>query len=105
MHRAALALTATVCPTEQLGHHRADRHALGDAVPVTAVGGGDVVAVVQVRAYANGHRLLARVQVHEPGDAAVSEELGHPFLERADGYHPVVDPRGLVPGELHQPPP
>jgi hypothetical protein len=46
-------------------------------------------------------RLLTGVQVHEPGDPAVGEQLRHPFLERSDGHHAVVEPEGLVLGQLH----
>src|SRR5690606_41438018 len=68
VHRAALAATRTGGLAVDLGHHRGHVHALGDAVAVAAVGGGDGVALVEVRAHPGGGRLLARVQVDEPGD-------------------------------------
>src|SRR6266540_2461052 len=102
VHRAALALAGAVDPAEQLGHHRAELDALGDAVAVAAVGRGDEVPVFEVGADADGDRLLTGVEVDEPGDEPVGEQLRHPFLEGSDGHHPVVEPEGLVLGQLHR---
>ena len=44
--------------------------ALGDAVAVAAVRRGDAVALAELRADADGHRLLAGVEVEEAGQAS-----------------------------------
>src|ERR1700741_3757325 len=87
VHGAALAVAAAGLAAVDLGHHLADVHAPGDAVAVPAVGAGDGVPVVEVAADADGRRLLARVQVDEPGDLAGRELPMHPFPELAAGPH------------------
>jgi hypothetical protein len=100
VHRAALAPARPGGLAVDLGHHPDRVDALGDAVPVAAVGGGDRVAVVEVRADADGRGLLARVQVHEAGDVAARELVVHALLELADGLHRAVGVEQLVGGEL-----
>src|SRR6266540_6028566 len=101
VHRAALALAGAVDAAEQLGHHRAQLHARAAAAGGAAVPSGDEVLVPEVGADTHRDRLLTGVQVHEPGDLAVGEQLRHAFLEGSDGHHAVVEPEGLVLGELH----
>ena len=54
---------------------------------VSAVGAGDVVVVVQVRADAGRDRLLARVEMDESRDVAGGELDVQPLLELADRAH------------------
>ena len=58
--------------------------ALGQAVPVAAVGARDVVVALQRRAHADGDRLLAAVEVGEPGHPGRRVELVDVLLEDAD---------------------
>src|SRR6266508_268043 len=99
-HRAgALPLGGEPGPARQ--RRAAPDDAVGDAVAVPTVGRGDEVLVPEVGADTHRDRLLTGVQVHEPGDLAVGEQLRHAFLEGSDGHHAVVEPEGLVLGELH----
>src|SRR5229473_1136796 len=91
VHRAALTVAAAGLAAVDLGHHLADVDAPGDAVAVAAMGAGDGVAVVEVAAYADRRRLLARVQVDESGNLAGRELRVHAFLELADRPHRPVD--------------
>ena len=61
--------------------------ALGDRVPVRAMGGGDHVAVLERAADANRHGLLADGDVEEAGQLAGAEALLHLLLETADEEH------------------
>src|SRR3989442_1766875 len=73
VHRASASLAEPVLAAVDLGHHRVEVAALGDAVAVAAVRARDVVVVAQVRADARGDRLLADVHVHEARDLAGPE--------------------------------
>ena len=64
------------------------------------MGAGDVVVGAEVRADAGGDRLLARVEVHEPGDLAGGELRVEPLLELADGPHHAVRLEQLLGAEL-----
>ena len=100
VHRPTLAAARPGGLAEDLGHHALDVDALGDAVAVPAVGGGDRVAVVEVGAHAGGRGLLAGVEVDEPGDVAGGELLVHPLLELADGAHRPVGVEQCLRGQL-----
>ena len=101
MHRAALAAAQTVAPAEDLGHHAVDVAALGDAVAVAPVGAGDVVAVVQVDAHADGGCFLPGVEMDESGNAAFGKLAMHTLLELADRVHGAVALQKLFAIELH----
>src|SRR5207302_4213686 len=85
----------------ELGHSPDEGPCLRDAVAVTAVGGGDPGLVGQAPEHPDADRLLAGVEVDEAGDATLREDSGDTLLEGADQPHPLVDPDGPVPGELH----
>jgi hypothetical protein len=87
MHRTALAAAQAFFLAEDFEHHPLHVAALGDAVPVTAVGARHVVLVVQVRADAGGYCLLTSVQVHEARDIAGCELGMQPFFELPDRSH------------------
>ena len=87
VHRAAAAPVGSLVPGHQLGEHAHGIQALGQAVAVAAVGGGDDVVGAQRPARADGRRLLADGEVDEAGDQAVAVELGDPLLEAADQHH------------------
>ncbi len=58
MHRAALAAAVALDLAEQLAEHLLELGALGDAVPVPAMRGGDFVRSLQRFADADRDRLL-----------------------------------------------
>ena len=101
MHRAALAAAQALLAAEDLGHHPVRVAPLGDAVAVAAMGGGDVVLVVQMQADADRGRLLAGIEMDEAGDVACRELLVDGVLERADGPHLPVRLEQFVAAELH----
>ena len=63
VHAAAAPARNAGRPAEELGDQFARRHALGQRVAVAAVGAEDDVVGAQVRADADGDRLLADVGV------------------------------------------
>ena len=75
---------------EQLGRQRIGLDPLGQGVAVAAVGPGHVVVRLERQAHADGHRLLAGVQVRGAVDLAGQEEALHRVLEGADQQHPLV---------------
>ena len=100
MHGAALAAAEPVLAPENLVHHAVDVAALGDAMAVAAMRGGDGVAVVEMHADADARRLLAGIKMHEAGDVAGRELLVHPLLEFADQPHAAVGGKKLVARKL-----
>ena len=89
MEPPAAAVGALVL-AHQLGEHPERVQALGQAVAVTAVGGGDGVGRAQRPARPDGRRLLPDREVHEAGDLTVAVEGGHPLFEPTDQQHPPV---------------
>ena len=74
---------------------------LRDAVPVTAVGRGNDVGRAELRADANGDRLLAGVEVHEAAHLAGGDELTELLLEAADHSHLSVGVEQLLAVQVH----
>ena len=90
MHRAAAAAAAAVALAEQLGHQDVGIHALGERVAVAAMGRGDPVGRPQMRAGADGGRLLADVEMQEAGRLALAAgDLRH-ALEAPEQQHLLV---------------
>ena len=87
VHGAALALVGAGGALEDLGHHAPDVDALGDAVAVAAVGGGEVVGVGEVGADAGGDGLLADGEVEGAAQGALADLREGAELEVADGHH------------------
>ena len=85
----AAAVRALVLP-HQLGEHADRVQALGQAVAVPAVRGGDDVRRAQRPARPDRRRLLPDGEVHEAGDLPVAVERGDPLLEPPDDQHPAV---------------
>ena len=102
VHRAALALAVAVAPAEQLGHHAVDVGALGDAVAVAAMVADDAIGDAQVRADADGDRLLADVRVHDAVDPVVEAELERQLLEVTDQHHLAIHLNALAGVERNQ---
>src|SRR5581483_6392637 len=102
VHGASLAAAAAGGPPEELGHHPRGLGALGQALPVAAVGGGHEVVGREEGADRRRHRLLPGRQVDEARDLPRREALGHPLLEAADEMHHPVDRQRLLPRGLHR---
>jgi hypothetical protein len=92
VHRSALAAAIAFRLAEQLAEHFLELRALGDAVAVAAVGGGDVVCLFQRLADADGNRLLAGIHVREAGHLGRKVELVGIVLEGPDARHLAVHP-------------
>src|SRR5688572_26145648 len=102
VHRAALALAVPGFLAQQLSEHQVRRCALGQAVPVTAMRARDVVVFPQCLAHADGDRLLADVEVREPGHQRPRVEIVDALLEQADGDHLLVQPQQRVGRDLRR---
>ena len=87
VHRAALAATVAGLLAEQFREHAVDRGALGEAVPVAAVGAGDEVVAMQGLADADRHGLLADVEVGQARHLRALVQLVHLLLEGPDLRH------------------
>ena len=87
MHRAAAPPAIAALAPEELGEHRRELGALGDAMAVAAMGRGDVVGVAQRHADANRRRLLADRQMHRAVAQAADVGVLRRLLEAADAMH------------------
>jgi hypothetical protein len=81
VHVAALAAAEPGDLAEDLGGHAIERHALGDGEVVRPVGADHGVLRSQVRADADGDRLLAGREVHLAGHRARGDVEGQPRLD------------------------
>ena len=91
VHGTALALAVAVLAGHQLRKHPLQVRALGDAVAVAAVSGGDVVMVGQVGAYAHCDGLLTVVGVDCCAGQIHLGQLDGLVLKRADAVHLPVE--------------
>ena len=91
VHRAAAAAAAALDAAEHLGHDRLGRDAAGQRVAVLAVGGHDRVVRVERLHAADGHRLLADVQVQEAADLGRAVQLDAALLEAPDAEHLAIE--------------
>src|ERR1700736_4442632 len=101
VHRAAAPLAEAVLASVDLGHHPFEVAALGDAVPVAAVGARHVVVVAEVGADTRRDGLFADVHVHEARDLARAELARHSLLEEPDRQHRPVEEVQCLGGDLH----
>src|SRR4051794_40680215 len=90
MHRGAHAFADTPGFTHQLCNHARDIDALGDAMTMTPVSAGDVVAIRKVSANSDCDCFLAGVKMDEAGDQSIGEVLARGILECSDLYHALV---------------
>jgi hypothetical protein len=90
VQRAAAAAAAACLASEQLGHQPARGDALGERLPVAAMGDGDPVVGSQRRGGSGGARLLAEREVDRPGQPPLQEQAAGALLERPDERHPSV---------------
>ena len=96
MHRAAAAVRDAGGLAEQLGHHDPRIGALGEAMPVLAIGRDDVVLVVERVDRADGDGLLAGVEMAEAGDFAAAVHLGGLLFEAPDQRHAPIEVEQLA---------
>ena len=87
MHGAATALAVARGLAEKLGEHAVDLRALGNAVAVATMGGGDLVIGLQGHADAHGARFLTDREMHRAVDQAAGIGVFRTFLEAADEMH------------------
>ncbi len=87
MHGATAAMAIAGLLAEEFGEHPPDIRSFGDAVAVTAMGGGDVVGVRERHADADRAGFLPDRQVHRAVDEASHVGLFGPFLEEAYKVH------------------
>src|ERR1700722_16504762 len=84
VHRAAFALGIAAAASGQLGHHTLGVHSAGQHMPVIAVSGYDLVALLPGHLHPHDDRFLADIEVAESADRTHSVELAGLFLEPAD---------------------
>ena len=87
VHRAAASPAIAGLFPAKLRHHLRELSPLGNAVPVPAVGGGDVVGRLDRRTGPNRNRLLPGVQVRGSRDDVLGEKLHHLLFEVPDLHH------------------
>ena len=104
VHGAGAAAAVAGVTAHHLGQGLAQVAALGHAVAVAAVGGGDVVLVGHVGADGCGDCLLAQVQMDGAVDLVGAEQIPGGFLEVADLQHLLVDPQCAFLGDHNCPP-
>ena len=98
MHGAALAPGVAAAAAGQLGHHALGVHAAGQHVAVVAIGGDDLVALLDRHLHADHDGLLADVEVAEAADQAHAVELAGLLLEAADEQHLAIGVRAPARG-------
>ena len=91
MHRAAASAAAAVALAEQLGHQDVGIHALGERMAMAAMGRGDPVGRPQMRADADGGRLLADIKVQEAGRLALAAGDLRDAFEAPQQHHPLIE--------------
>ena len=96
VHRAGAAAADAGGAPEHLGDQRLGIGALGQRVPVAAVGAGGVVVGLKRHADPDRHRLLPGVQMGRAVDLAAQEQPVHRGLELPDQEHARVASRYLV---------
>ena len=77
-------------PAGQFGHDALGVHAGGQHVAMVAVGGDDLVALLEGHLHADDDGLLADIEMAEAADEAHAVELAGLFLEAADQQHVLV---------------
>ena len=90
VHGAALALAVTGGTAKELGHHAIDIGALGNAVAVAAVGAGDVIRVLQVRADGHPHAFFTDVGMQGSHHLTLAGLVFRLLLEQAYAPHALI---------------
>ncbi len=91
MHGAAATAATTVPLAEKLGHQNLRVHALGERMPMAAMGRRDPVGGAQVGADADGRRFLADIEMEETGGLALpAGRLGQLF-KPAQQHHRLIE--------------
>jgi CBS domain-containing protein len=92
VHRAAAALAHPGLAPEQLREEVDERHTLGERPAVAAVGGRQVVGVLELGAHARRRRLLTDAQVRRAVDEPVVEQPRDRLLAATNRHHATVEP-------------
>ena len=90
MHGAAFAVAQSGSSAEDLIHHPPHVATLGNAMTVSAVCRGDVIAFKECFADSNGNRFLPCVQMNETRDIARGVFLVQALFEMTNLRHPTV---------------
>src|SRR5215831_1033353 len=98
VHGPAFAATVAGFLAQQFGEHAVGRRALGQAMPMTAMGAGDVIARTQGFADADGHRFFADVEMCQTWHQCARVEIVDLFLKQADADHLPVHAQGFFDG-------
>ena len=100
VHGAALTTAPPGFLAVDLGHHAEHVHALGDAVAVATVVGGDAIFIVEVGHDPGGAGFLAGIQVDETWDLAGGEFHVQALFEIANSAHHGVGMKQLISGQV-----
>ncbi len=96
MHAAAAPLGTAGRAAEQLGEQLAGRHALGQGVPVPAVGAEDDVVAAQMRTNPGGDRLLPDVSMTGPMNQTALMRSRQLLFATADQNHCTIECQEVV---------
>ena len=96
VHGATLAPAIARRFAQQFGKHQINRSAFRQAVPVAAMGAGDVIIASQRLAHANRYRLFAAVQMGQTRHSGAGVEFIDLLFKEADGEHLLIDVQPLV---------
>ena len=102
VHGAALALGIAAAASGQFGHHALGFHAGGQHVPVIAIAGYDLIALLQGHLHADDDGFLADIEMAEAADRTHAVELAGLLLEAADQQHVAQRGELLLPGEFRR---
>ena len=100
VHAAAAPLRAAGRAAEQLGEQLAGRHALGQGVPVPAVGAEDDVVAAQMRTNPGGDRLLPHVRMTGPMNQPALMRSRQLLLAAPDQDHGAIEGQELVVAQM-----
>ncbi len=95
---AALAVRVPAGAPRQFRHDAARLHAGRQHVAMVAVGGDDLVAVLQRRLHADDDGFLADIKVAEPTNQAHAVQLTRLLLKPADEQHVAIGAEQLLLG-------
>ena len=96
VHRATAAAAAALDLAEHLRHEPARVDSARQRMAVLAIGGHDRVVRRETLQRADGHGLLADVEVQEAADLALAVLLRARLLEAPDAHHPAQEPQRVV---------
>ena len=87
VHRASLAVAKAGSLSIDLRHHAMNITSFRQAVAVSAMRAGDLVAIVEVHANSRRHSLLAGIEMHKSRNLAGRELEMDSLFELPDQFH------------------